>query len=336
MPDAVIAALSLHMPAVLRWAGAIARRLRPYDIGLAGKHSGHAATDALTLADLGLQELIVAALRDCDPVFRQCRLDAEETTGDLARFPADAELTIGIDPIDGTRRYRDRTGSAWSVMLHLRSKSDVLYSLVHQPEDGEHGSWIEARGDRILAGPDDPSRPAAEAVRLLPRAGAGYGAGKAFGNGFDKESSTALAVPRIFTAGFQDARAEVDRRVTALGIDVDDSDAATRRTGYQRIAAGEICGALFHSPNVYDFPVMIHLFRILGGDAVWVHDGRPVDFRSLWRDERANLLRLPGIVAASTDAAVLKRLVALARDWNPSRYRAAGEALVPAGHSGTP
>ncbi len=310
MHDLVITSLSVHMPAVLRWAGAIARRLRCYDIALDGKHSGSAATDALTIADLSLQELIVAALRDCDPVFRQCRIDAEETTGDLARFPADADLTIGIDPIDGTRRYRDRIGGAWSVMLHLRSKSDVLYSLVYHPEQGEHGSWIEAREDRILVGPDDPSRPATDVVRSLPPAQPGKAAG-----------------PRILVAGFMEAQSDAVRRVAQLGIDGEASESGGR-TGYQQIAAGEVCGALFHSPNVYDFPVMMQLFRILGGDALWVHDGKPVDFHTVWRDERANMLRLPGIVACSSDAGVLGKLVGLARDWNPVRYRQAGEGLV--------
>jgi 3'(2'), 5'-bisphosphate nucleotidase len=73
---------------------------------------------------------------------------------------------------------------------------------------------------------------------------------------------------------------------------------------------------------------MMQLFRILGGDAVWVHDGKPVDFHTVWRDERANILRLPGIVAASFDAGVLHKLVGLARDWNPVRYRPAGEGLI--------
>jgi hypothetical protein len=42
----------------------------------------------------------------------------------------ESRKTIGIDPTDGTRRYRDRTGGAWSGMLHLRSKSAALHSLV--------------------------------------------------------------------------------------------------------------------------------------------------------------------------------------------------------------
>jgi 3'(2'), 5'-bisphosphate nucleotidase len=37
-------------------------------------------------------------------------------------------------------------------------------------------------------------------------------------------------------------------------------------------------------------------------------------------DERANMLRLPGIIATSPDRAVLDTLCALARDWNPIRY----------------
>ena len=79
-------------------------------------------------------------------------------------------------------------------------------------------------------------------------------------------------------------------------------------------------GALFHTPNVYDFPVCMHLARPLGGDAVWVHDGRRVDFRSLWRDERANMLRLPGIVACAVDREMVTALVDVAHNWSPERY----------------
>src|SRR5687768_15866496 len=101
--------LSTYMPPVFRWAGAVARQLRQYDISVSGKKtSGSASTDALTLADLSVQELLVAALRDCDPIFRQCRLEAEESTGDLARFASQGDYTIALDPIDGTQQYRDR------------------------------------------------------------------------------------------------------------------------------------------------------------------------------------------------------------------------------------
>ena len=69
-------------------------------------------------------------------------LSEAETTGDLARFPEHADLVISIDPIDGTKQYRDKTGNGYAVMLHLRSKDTVHYSLVFVPEKGEHG-WCD-------------------------------------------------------------------------------------------------------------------------------------------------------------------------------------------------
>ncbi len=86
------------------------------------------------------------------------------------------------------------------------------------------------------------------------------------------------------------------------------------------MANGYLGGALFHTPNVYDFPVCMHLARALGGDAIRVHDGRRVDFRELWRDERANMLRLPGILACATDRRVIATLADVARHWNAERY----------------
>ena len=110
------AALSREMPDVLRWCGAIARRIRGFDIALPGKTSGSHLTDALTLADITVQELLVGALRDRNPVFRECRIEAEEENGDLHLFAAEAPWTIALDPIDGTRQYRDHSGNGYAVM----------------------------------------------------------------------------------------------------------------------------------------------------------------------------------------------------------------------------
>jgi len=81
-----IEVLAAELPRVVRWAGALARQLRRHDIAVGGKHSGSADTDALTLADLSVQEILVAALRDMGPAVRRCRIEAEEGTGDLGRF----------------------------------------------------------------------------------------------------------------------------------------------------------------------------------------------------------------------------------------------------------
>ena len=303
MHEFLITALSVHLPSVLRWAGGIARELRQHNIAVGGKNSGSATTDALTLADLTIQELIVSALRDCDPIFQHCRIDAEESTGDLARFPDEAEFTIGIDPIDGTKKYRDHTGNGYAVMLHLRSQAAVLYSLVFIPEQGEYGWWVEALGEQILSGPDDPSRPADDVLRsLAPVDPAARG-----------DSRT------IYVIGFQHRDAEAARRVTAAGlrgVSPDDLPGCP----YELIARGELDGCLIHSPNVYDFPVTSHLCHILGGDAVWARNGEPISFRETWLDAKSNMRRLSGIVACCSNRETLQKLVDLAKVWHPHRY----------------
>jgi 3'(2'), 5'-bisphosphate nucleotidase len=307
-PEFVVTALSVQMPAILRWAGGIARGLRHHDIGLSGKASGSAATDALTLADLTVQELLVAALRDTDPIFRFCRIEAEESTGDLSRFAQESPLAIALDPIDGTKQYRDKTGNGYAVMLHLRDVEQVLYSLVYIPEKGEHGWWVEAYEERVACGPDDPSRPALDVVRSLPV--------------ITPESR--LGGKRIYLIGFQHRDEAAARLVSAAGLEGVASDAMPGSI-YELMARGEFAGSLIHSPNVYDFPVSLQLARLLGGDAVWVHSGEPVHFRETWVDERADMLRLPGIIACAVDRNVLATLVEVARYWNPQRYHPEAE-----------
>lgn len=301
--DELIEALSNRMPPVLRWCGAIAKRLRQYDIGLSGKTSGSASTDALTLADLTIQEILVAALRDEHPLFRQCRLEAEESTGDVGRFPAEGEYTIALDPIDGTKAYRDRTGDGYAVMLNLRSVETVHYSLVYLPEMGPHGTWLEAREGRIVCDEDDPSRPATEVLQSITPI----------------DPRTRPHSRNIYLIGFQQRDWERAQAVTDAGLEgyaPDDMPGSI----YPLFARGEFGGSLIHSPNIYDFPVSLHLARILGGDAVWVHNGKPVHFRELWNDDRADMLRLPGIVACSDNPETLRALCEVARDWSPVRY----------------
>ena len=301
--EALTGVLSANLPSVVRWAGAVARQLRGHDIALGGKRSGFADTDALTIADLALQELLVAALRDMGPIVRRCRLEAEEGTGDLGAFASEGDWVLGIDPIDGTRIYRDRTGSGYAVMLHARTVDTVHYSLVYYPEDGVAGTWLEARDGRIALGPDDHTRPARAVLDALPALPTGR----------------PVRDTRVLVSGFlghEEARA---RAVTAAGLR---GVLGRELEGslYPLLARGDLAGALFHTPNVYDFPVCVHLARLHGGDAVFVRDGRPVDFRGVWRDERSGMLRLPGIVACALDQRTIATLVGVARDWSPLRY----------------
>src|SRR5712672_1540867 len=117
--DNLVSSLALYLPPVVRWAGSVARRMRNFNIALEGKHSGSSNTDALTLADLTVQELIVGALRDGDPLFRQCRIESEEPPRHLARCAAEGASTLALDPIDGTKQYRHNTGNGSSIILTL-------------------------------------------------------------------------------------------------------------------------------------------------------------------------------------------------------------------------
>jgi len=304
----IIAALQQALPPIVRWSGAVAKRLRQFNIAVSGKHSGNANTDALTLADLSVQELLVAALRDADPILRTCRIEGEETTGDMAHFAASSELAISIDPIDGTKQYRDKTGNGYSIIVHLHDDSTPYYSLVFAPEMGKHGTWVEVTPDRVVCGQDDPSQTARAALDSLP----------------DLTSRRTNAGPGIYLIGFQKRDAERAREVDGLVVRGRNLQGRTSDempgSIYPFMATGEYTGSLIHSPNIYDFPVSMHIARVRGGDAVWVHNRQPVHYRDLWMDTRAGMLRYPGIVACSEDADVIDRLCELSKDWSQVRY----------------
>ncbi|MFV0446072.1 MAG: inositol monophosphatase family protein, partial [Planctomycetaceae bacterium] len=207
--DSVVIALQRELPPVMRWAGAISRQLRQHNIALEGKSSGSRETDALTLADLTVQELLVGALRDLDPVFRRCRIEAEESTGDLDAFTPDSPVTIALDPIDGTKQFRDHTGNGYAVMVHVRTVETVVASLVFAPETGSHGTWVQAWGTTVKCGPDDPTRTATEVLARLPA--------------ITRESRQPSR--KIYLIGFQKedrARAELVSQLGLEGVPPDD------------------------------------------------------------------------------------------------------------------
>ncbi len=299
----IVTELSQALPPVLRWSGAVARRLRQFNISLDGKSSGNSNTDALTLADLSVQELIVAALRDAAPVLRKCRIEGEESTGDMSLFAEDAELAISIDPIDGTKQFRDRTGNGYSVIVHLHDSETPHYSLVYAPEMGPTGTWTEVTADRIVCGPDDTSRPARSVLDSLP----------------DLSTDGRQSGKGIYLIGFQENDEARARDVDALGLEGRTSDEMPGSI-YPFMATGEYAGSLIHTPNIYDFPVSMHIARRLGGDAVRADNREPVRYADLWMDDRASMLRFSGVIACSDNPQIVEQLCELAQDWSLVRY----------------
>ncbi|MFN0058155.1 MAG: inositol monophosphatase family protein [Planctomycetota bacterium] len=295
MTDATVRALILALDdalaPVFRWSGAIARRLRSFDISLEHKQSGNAAADALTITDLTVQELIIAALRDGDPILRTLVIRGEEAVGDLAPFASAGEYTLAIDPIDGTKQYRDRKGSGYSIIVTLQSRANVEYSLLSIPEEGEHGSWLRIDRAGVRVGADDPRVSARARLSALPPV----------------DASSLPPTERFFVNGFQGRRRACIARARELGLEGVRSE-ELEGCIFSLLAAGAYGGVLASNPNIYDFPVSIHLARALGGDAIWVESGEPVHFGATRYDEGTKMFRLSGIVAASRDRALLERL----------------------------
>lgn len=301
--DEIISALSTSLPPVMRWCGAVAKRLRQFNIAVEGKSSGSANTDALTLADLSVQEILVAALRDSDPILRSCRIEGEEATGDMALFSKDAKLSIAIDPIDGTKQYRDRSGNGYSIIVHLHDQETPYYSLVFAPEMGPTGTWVEVGPKILRCGADDTSVPARQLLDKLP----------------DLRENRSADAKGIYLIGFQDRDAECARMVDGIGLSGRTSD-EMQGSIYPLMASAEYAGSLIHSPNIYDFPVSMHIARLLGGEALWAHNQQPVHYRELWMDDRADMLRFPGVVACSEHPEINRQLCELAQDWSQIRY----------------
>jgi 3'(2'), 5'-bisphosphate nucleotidase len=300
---ALVESLHRHAPPLLRWGGAIAKKMRQFNIKLDGKTSGSALTDALTLADITIQELLVAGLRDSDPRFRKCRIEAEESNGDIDAFSAESPWTIALDPIDGTKQFSDHSGNGYAVMLHLRTREQVLYSLVFAPEMGEQGTWVEVYDGVVKCGEDNPRLPANVCLTNMPNI---------------------LHAPRpksnkYYLIGFIKKDVQRAREVTGLGLHGYAPDEMPGSI-YPLMATGEFAGSLIHTPNIYDYPVSLHLARVLGGESLWAKSGEPVHFGETWLDEKADMLRLPGIAATSVNREDLPKLCELAKDWNPDRY----------------
>ncbi|MBI3966729.1 MAG: inositol monophosphatase [Chloroflexi bacterium] len=292
---AVTTAILAELPPVIRWTASVQRLLRSLPIGLDGKASGHEATDALTIADLTSQTLLLSCLRDGSPLFRQCRLYAEEESELVDLFARSGELVIGLDPLDGTQAYRDGLSADYAIILTLRNDETVLLSLLFLPEEGAAGSWLVVRDGDVYFGPDDLEKDAVRSVRELPR-----------------------LVPsepgrRVYLSSFAWRDPAFADQVRTSGYEpVGGGD----RNLWLKMALGEVTGAVVDTPNVYDFPAGLHVARVRGGDGVWLPSRERVHFRDLWWDERAKCVRLHGLVAFATEPAVLADLTEIASDWS--------------------
>jgi fructose-1,6-bisphosphatase/inositol monophosphatase family enzyme len=125
-----------------------------------------AVKQALTLADIETQEIILKALLESFP---RVSLAAEEDTDTVPEFPDKSEAQVVIDPIDGTLRSYLEASGPYAVIVGLAVREVYRASLVTLPREGlffdatlGHGAFAMASGKARR-----PVRASADGQRVL-------------------------------------------------------------------------------------------------------------------------------------------------------------------------
>lgn len=152
-------------PAV-RQAAAIARALegRVQNRPKAGEST--AVKQALTIADSAAQEAILVPLLEHFPTVR---LEAEEDTPSVARFPDTGDALVVIDPIDGTLHSYLGAEGPYAVMVGLAVAGRFEAALVALPREGLLFQAVRGAGARAAraGGPARAARLTARGRALL-------------------------------------------------------------------------------------------------------------------------------------------------------------------------
>ena len=151
----------------------------------------NAAKQALTEADLRVQEVLLDALAEHFPAVTMA---AEEDTPGVARFPAEGDAQVVIDPIDGTLHSYLEARGPYALMLGLVVQGRYEAGFVALPREGllfaaarGEGAYkarpggpllpvrAEERGDRILVTHGTPAAAhdwlRAEGFEVVPSCG---------------------------------------------------------------------------------------------------------------------------------------------------------------------
>lgn len=130
----------------LRQAAAIACALEGRVVNRPKSGEESAAKAALTIADTASQEALLVRLLERFP---GVELDAEEDTPSVARFPAQGDALVVIDPIDGTlRSYLDGDGP-YSILIGLATEGRFDAALVALPREGLFFDAVRGAGARF-------------------------------------------------------------------------------------------------------------------------------------------------------------------------------------------
>ncbi len=143
------------MPA-LRQAAAIARALEGRVPNRPKLGEGSDVKAALTVADTASQEALLVPLFE---YFPGVRLEAEEDTPTVTRFPDESQALVVVDPIDGTLRSYLEGGGPYAVMIGLALQGRYRAALLALPREGLFFDATAGGGAHVAASRRAP-RPA--------------------------------------------------------------------------------------------------------------------------------------------------------------------------------
>lgn len=150
-PGAFVAALA---PA-LRQAAAIAHSLEGLVSNNPKRGETTAVKQALTVADTASQEALLVALLEHFP---GVRLEAEEDTPSVSRFPSVADAVVVIDPIDGTFHSYLGSQGPYAVLVGLAVAGRFEASLVALGREGLFFDGVRGQGARGWRTRTEPRR----------------------------------------------------------------------------------------------------------------------------------------------------------------------------------
>ncbi len=155
----------LLLPA-LREAATLARSLEGRVLNCPKSDEATAVKQALTEGDTAAQEVLLERLFE---EFPEVRLEAEEDTPGVARFPASGDAAVVIDPIDGTLHSYLEGSGPYSVIVGLALRGVYRAALVALPREGLFFDAAAGCGARMsrAGGPPRPARVDASGSRML-------------------------------------------------------------------------------------------------------------------------------------------------------------------------
>jgi fructose-1,6-bisphosphatase/inositol monophosphatase family enzyme len=151
----------LRLLGSLREAAALARSLEGHVPNRPKRDEVTAVKQALTEGDTAAQEVLLERLLE---EFPGVRLEAEEDTPHVSRFPTASDAVVVIDPIDGTlHSYLEGTGP-YSVIMGLAIRGVYRAALVGLPREGLFFDAAAGCGARMSRAGGPPRRARVDAT----------------------------------------------------------------------------------------------------------------------------------------------------------------------------